>query len=808
MFVGAVFAFVALACNFSLLPAPTSTPPFPPSATPPPVSPTPPPPTETPTPTLTPVPPTPVPAVRILDGDRALFDGDWETALAAYQQAWSASEGDLQVSNAAQLGIGRAYFLMGDYATALNTLRDLTTKFPDAPQAADASFYIGEIYMALERYLDAADAYLVYLAMRPGQIDAYLYERRGDALMAAGDYASALREYLAAYNSPHRAAPLTIEIKLARAYAITGDYPTAILMYQDLYGVAADGYRKAQLDFLLGQAYAASGQVDQAYSAYLDAVLHYPYAYDAYQSLILLVNDGYPVDEFARGLTDYYAGEYGVAVDAFDRYLDGAPSDPGSAYYYKGQCYFAMSNYYSAVDAWDVVIQEYPTSASWDKAWEQKAYILWAYLDQYEQARQVLVDFVALNSNHARAAEFLFDAARVAERSGDLSGAARLWERVAAEYAASEYGYRSLFLAAVTYYRQGVYSSAKEAFIRAREYSPTISDRAAVYFWLGKTYLALGEGKLARQTWEQAAAMDPTGYYTERARDVLDERPPFAPPERLDLSIDWPAERAEADAWLRQAFSLDAALDLTSLGGLGEDGRFIRGHDLWRLGLYREASEEFEELRQLVAQNVVDTYKLAGYFHDIGLYRSAILASRQVLTLAGMDDAASLNAPRYFNHIRFGAYFSELVIPYAEQNGFNPLFAWSMMRQESFFEPFIGSSAGARGLMQIMPATGQTLAEQYAWPPNFTTQDLYRPLVSIRLGIEYLDQQSDYLGGDYYAALAAYNAGPGNAAIWQGMSKGDSDLLLEVIRLEEPRRYIKAIYEMYDIYRQLYDRAP
>jgi len=806
-------ALGSLACTISLGPAPSPTAPvdvLPQAALPSelPIEFTP-----TPLPTGTPLPPptaTPLPGARVAVGDHALFNGDWDGALAAYQQAWNdaAYTNDQALQAAAQYGIGRTYYLLGDYAAALNTLRDLVERWPDAPQSADASFYLGETFMALDRTLEAVDAYLVYLAKRPGLIDAYVYERRGDALFAAGDYAAAHTDYLAAYNSPHLAISFGLEIKLARTYAITGDYPTAILMYQDMYARAADGYTKAQIDFLLGQTYTANNQVELAYAAYYDAVLYYPYAYGSDHGLVVLVNAGFAVEEYARGLTDYYAGEYSVAIDAFDHSLEAAPTAPGSAHYYKGLCQSALGDSYAAIEQWNIVIQDYPNSALWDEAWEQKAYILWAYLDEYGQARQVLLDFLAVNANHARSAEFLFDAARVAERDGDLAGAAQLWERLAAEYPASEYAYRSLWLAAISYYRQGIYTTSAEAFIRARDLAPNFTERAGVYFWLGKTYQAIGDEKNARQAWEQAAALDPTGYYSERASDVLAGRHFFAPPNQLDLGIDWANERLQAENWLRQTFFLDASVDLSVPGGLAGDPRFVRGQEFWRLGLVRQARQEFESLRESVAQSAVDSYKLAAYFHESGLYRSAILSARQVLTLAGLDDAASLSAPRFFNYIRFGPYFSDLVIPFSQENDFSPLFTWSVMRQESFFEPFIGSSVGARGLMQIMPETGQALAEQYAWPVNFTAADLYRPQVSIRLGLEYLDQQRDYLDEDIYAALAAYNGGPGNAASWQALANGDLDLLLEIIRFDETRTYIKAIYEMYDIYRGLYDRLP
>jgi soluble lytic murein transglycosylase len=110
--------------------------------------------------------------------------------------------------------------------------------------------------------------------------------------------------------------------------------------------------------------------------------------------------------------------------------------------------------------------------------------------------------------------------------------------------------------------------------------------------------------------------------------------------------------------------------------------------------------------------------------------------------------------------------------------------------------------------MQIIPATGQEIVESLGWPPNYTEADLYRPLVSLHLGAKYLAKWRDYFGGDLYAALAAYNGGPGNAIEWKKLAPNDPDLFLEVIRLEETRRYIKSIYETFAIYRRLYDRTP
>jgi soluble lytic murein transglycosylase len=187
------------------------------------------------------------------------------------------------------------------------------------------------------------------------------------------------------------------------------------------------------------------------------------------------------------------------------------------------------------------------------------------------------------------------------------------------------------------------------------------------------------------------------------------------------------------------------------------------------------------------------------------LYRSAIFAARQVLTLAGLDDQqASLSAPAYFNHLRYGLYYHDLIIAEAQRYGLDPLFMFSVIRQESLFEGFVKSTAGAHGLMQIIPDTGQQIATELGWPSEYDSEDLYRPLVSVRFGAYYLGKNRDLLNGNLYAGLAAYNAGPGNAIAWRDLAGNDPDLLLEVIRFQETRDYIRLIYEIFSTYRSLY----
>jgi soluble lytic murein transglycosylase len=762
------------------------------------------PPTNTPLPTAT---PTPLPAARVELGDRAIFYGDWESAFAEFQKALETSP-DNEVQFAARLGMARTHYLAGELVEARIILEEMLSEGSDQPLLAEVYFTLAQTHEALGNYHAAAEGYAKYLQLRPGVIDSFVNELQGDVLYAAGDYLAAIPAYQAALGAPRLNSDLDIEFKMAQAYQLSGDLATAIVAYEDIYSRTANEYMRASLDYLLGQAYLEIGESELAQGAYLDAVMNYPRSYDSYLALVDLVEADVPVDEWQRGLVDYYAGQYAVAIAAFDRYLQAESADVATALYYKGLAQSALGDRQAAMAAWAEIIASHSESDIWDDAWEQTAEVLWFHDGEYRDATQVLLDFVEQAPTHARAAEFLFLAARIAERGDHLDQAATIWERVVSEYPGAEEAERALYLAGITRYRLADYIAAEQLFQRVMAVSSDLEMGSAAYLWIGKSKQALGEEEAARAAWEQAAGIDPTGYYSERARDFLSGIEPFTSPLEYDLSFDIEAERRKAEEWIRTIFGLPDGTDLSSPGPLAGDARFQRGNEFWRLGLFEAARAEFEDLRMAFETDPANSYRLANHLLELGLYRSAIFAARQVLTQAGMDDAETMNAPLYFNHVRFGIYFRELIIAASQEYNFHPLFLFSVVRQESLFEGFIRSSAGARGLMQIIPSTGQEIAANEDWPPDYTDEDLYRPLVSVNLGSNYLNRQRGFLSGDLYGALAAYNGGPGNAMTWKNLVPPDPDLYLEVIRFAETREYIKGIYEIFSIYKNMYDRTP
>ncbi|MEE8357082.1 MAG: tetratricopeptide repeat protein [Anaerolineales bacterium] len=758
----------------------------------------------TPVPTSTPILP---PLQSTIPGDVFYFYGDWESAIASYQRTVDTASSPAEISRAL-LGLGKVYYQKQDYQKALDYLRLLVSTYPDSALIHKGFFALAETYNKLDRHLEAADAYNLYLSRRPGILDAFVQHKRGDALSTAGEPIQAIEAYQSAIAAGSADALFSLQLKIGQEYAALEDHATAIVIYKDVYDQSSNDYAKARSDYLLGLSYLELDQRDLAETAFQDAVIQYPLSYDSYLALLELVNGGFLINDLDRGLVDYFAGQYSHAVEAFDRYLiEPEAGDRGTALYYKGFAFRAMGRHEEALLAWDALITQYPDHSYWDQAWEFKAYSLWFYLGRYVEASQVLQEFVSKSPFHPRAAEFLYDAARVEELTGDLGSAAEIWKRVFNEYPTSTYANFSLFKSGISRVRLAEYGKALELFSTYREATQTFEELSQALFWIGKIHQIQENNDAAQAAWSEAANADPTGYYSERARDLLQNRQPFTPPLDYDIGYDVLVEKQEAQNWIVDTFSIPPETNLESLGLLRDDPRLVRGTELWELGLYSEARVEFEELRNAVSFDPISSYRLTNYFIDLGLYRPAIFAARQVLNAANLDDAETINAPVYFNHIRFGPYYSDLVIPAGQEYGFHPLLLFSIIRQESLFEGFVRSTAGARGLMQIIPSTGAELVDQEGWPPDYSDEDLYRPLVSIKLGTAYLAFLRSYYDGDMYAALAAYNAGGGNTNIWLEESQGDQDLFLEIIRFSETETYLKTISEIFAIYRRLYTRS-
>jgi len=133
----------------------------------------------------------------------------------------------------------------------------------------------------------------------------------------------------------------------------------------------------------------------------------------------------------------------------------------------------------------------------------------------------------------------------------------------------------------------------------------------------------------------------------------------------------------------------------------------------------------------------------------------------------------------------------------ASEKGVDAALIAAVIYSESKFSDAT-SSAGARGLMQITPEAAEEI-ERLSGGTTFKLDDLSDPEINIRYGTFLLRELLDRYDGDEAAALAAYNAGPGNADEW-----GGADLTVEAIPFPETRAYVEEVLAKRDEYRREY----
>jgi soluble lytic murein transglycosylase len=268
-------------------------------------------------------------------------------------------------------------------------------------------------------------------------------------------------------------------------------------------------------------------------------------------------------------------------------------------------------------------------------------------------------------------------------------------------------------------------------------------------YWAARAAERNGDAPLARQLFESTLTDD--NFYSIAAASRLGQ--PLAPhPERLVLD----------EVQLKQIEQLPALL---------------RARELFRSEMRDLASQEwthgFEMLPQTARPQAVQLASRWGW-HD----QAIAVAAQQRL----FNDYELLYPQPFDRQVRAASQLANL----------QPELIYSVMRQESLYRTDAVSSAGARGLLQLLPDTARRTARAFK-RPRPTPDDLFDPNVAVMLGAAHLRELVDRFGGQTIVALAGYNAGPNAAARWIPPQPVEADVWIENIPYNETRTYVQRI---------------
>lgn len=408
--------------------------------------------------------------------------------------------------------------------------------------------------------------------------------------------------------------------------------------------------------------------------------------------------------------------------------------------------------------------------------WGQTAYNRGYYLNALEFAEHAVEKF----GGQVDATRALLLAGKAAIASGEYSAAEDHLEKLTQRAAGSHEATEALFRLGLMKYRRQKFSEAIAFFERVMALSPGGEFEYRALYWEWRALQKLKNDRAGEYV-DRLLAKYPVTYYGLRA---LAEKNggvvQFANPKE-PIEVELRLLNSEKAAWQKFLTLLQA-------------------------GWFEEAQFELQNLPE--PQTMQERLIRARLWSLAFKYDRAIgLANR---AWSSAPELVQVNTLKWVYPHEYEAY----VKPQSDRLKVDDLWVYSLIRQESSFQHDARSSSNALGLMQLLPSTGQQLADEFRM--KFKIPDsLFQADVNIRLGTTYLSRLIGMFGGNIPLAIASYNAGPARMKRWISSRKDLSDLQtkmtsspdveiwMDELPWEETSFYVKAILRNWMIYRVL-----
>jgi soluble lytic murein transglycosylase len=321
----------------------------------------------------------------------------------------------------------------------------------------------------------------------------------------------------------------------------------------------------------------------------------------------------------------------------------------------------------------------------------------------------------------------------------------------------------SHWTAGLAAYRLGQPDIALAHFQAVAAGSETPRTYAAASFWAARSAMQAGRPELVLGLYERAASQGES-FYGLLAGEVLGRN--------------------------MAAEFTEPALDSVSFAGLMLEKSAHRAVALWQIGRRDHLESELSRAFGRISPELDPAF--AALARNLGMPELELRA-------------AETAAPEW----RLTSLYP--LPPYEPKGGYevDQAIVLAIARQESRFRSDALSRAGARGIMQIMPATAVTITRDSSLAGRNKAR-LDDPVYSITLGHNYLRDLLIRQNGNLINSAAAYNAGEGNLSKWQAVRGGDNDPLLfvETLPLAETRDYVKRVMTNMWMYRRRLGQAP
>lgn len=694
----------------------------------------------------------------------------------------------------------------GDIVTDSTDISELRLYYAKAMkyyfEGQDQSYLIAEYYLNKIK-----DDYLV--------LQDHIFYYMAKSLFSQEKYDQAEEYYLKLIkNYPDSIWTEIASLEYADMFYIREDYMTAENEYGHFQTAFPHSSYMPYCLFQLAFSQEKNGKKDSAFENYKKIWLNYPsneYSEIAWENLNKLAEDS-SIEPFIptanqiynRGKIFFGIYNYNSALDEFNKILQGdylnklSPEMHSKTLFKKGMCYFNLRDYNLSKY---YLLLSYEKSPSGSLADDSLYYMGRALtnLDLTGDAISYYQKLLKLFPNSNYSDDALYRMGRIYFFKEDLQNAAKYYQRVFDDYPRGDKLPDALWALGWIQYRSADYSAAKTTFSNyASSYKGTALEEKGL-FWQAKCHQKLGENDKAADLYKKIVNLNSYSYYTFTSGKMLEEMNKEVQIKKINTRLN--PENPRIAGIIPDIYAI---LEEDSYIEDSEINHINKAIELLKLEFFDSASLEIEAGSSEIEENPARTLEIATLFLKSNDYANSInIIGKNLKQLK-----SGLNEPYtdYLYYLYYPYGYKEAVQKYSSQYHLDPLFTLAVIRQESLFRPDAVSYARAKGLMQIIPTTGKSIANKIGIS-NYDSNLLLEPETNIRMGTFYLRQQLNYFGqNEYEYCLGAYNGGPGRMRGW--ISKRgtmDIDEFIESISYEQSREYVKKVMGNYYFYKMLYE---
>ena len=482
---------------------------------------------------------------------------------------------------------------------------------------------------------------------------------------------------------------------------------------------------------------------------------------------------------------------YSLAGDLYGEIINTFPqaSDIVEVYYNRARSLYYKKEYKEAFNQCEEIIAKFPPSEIIIKANYLGGNALRALgerylaIDKYEKIIEQYPENYYARESFLRMAECYF---QLGEPDKEIFQRRQLIER----YPDSDQAMTTWWDLGRYYTKNNKEPEALEAYrVLSERFSKSRLGDDALY-WRGKILQKMGLEDEANSIYEKLLRDYPLSYYADR---IIEQR------EGPNYPLLLPLVSISGEKYFT---NLEGFLD--KYDKIKEKGElFLLKAELFgEIGFYKEAIIELTGALNHNPGNIFLLFRLSDFYQKNKDYYSSLTYSEIIFDYL-QDNYPLEELPLELWELLYPAYFEDMIREYALTYEIDPLLALAMIREESRFNAWNESVAGARGLMQIIFSTGEWIAQKLNFE-DFNDEMLFSPEVNINLGCWYIAYLKERFLNDPILIISGYNAGPGTTSKWlEQYDRSDLDNFVENIPYSETREHIKKVMKSYQMYRRL-----